>query len=128
MLKTLHTPQLYLFSVMKNFENKTQNTWKYPFFIKKHKNYLIIVIINLTSTIYLCYNILHITFILLKEKNMYTNPNGQFTTIIRYGPFSIYKISGLKNDISITISVKVHDLYTFIKCIFVTSTLTFINI
>ncbi len=29
---------------------------------------------------------------------MYTNPDGQFTAIIRRGLFSIYKISGLKND------------------------------
>ncbi len=59
---------------------------------------------------------------------MYTNPDGQFTPIIRYRPFSIYKISGLRNDISITISVNVHVLYTFTKCIFITSILTFINI
>ncbi len=59
---------------------------------------------------------------------MYTNPNGQFTAIIRYGLFSIHKISELKNDISITISVNVHVLYTFTKCIFITSILTFTNI
>ncbi len=59
---------------------------------------------------------------------MYTNPDGQFTTIIRYGLFSIYKISGLKNDTSITISVNVHVLDTFTKGIFVTSILTLSNI
>ena len=59
---------------------------------------------------------------------MYTNPDGQFTAIIQYILFSIYKISGLKDDISITISVNVHVLYTFTNCIFITSILTFINI
>ncbi len=59
---------------------------------------------------------------------MYTNPDRQFTAIIRYGLFSIHKISELKNDISITKSVNVHVLYTFTKCIFITSILTFINI
>ncbi len=59
---------------------------------------------------------------------MFTNPDGQFTAIIRYRPFSIYKILGPKNDISITISVNVHVLYTFTKCLFIRSILTFINI
>ncbi len=58
---------------------------------------------------------------------MYTNPDGQFTTITRYGLFSIYKISELKNHISITISVNVHVLYIFTKCFFITSILTIIN-
>ena len=53
---------------------------------------------------------------------MYTNPDGQFTAIIRYRPFSIYKILGLKNDISITKSVNVHVLDTFNKSIFITLT------
>ena len=59
---------------------------------------------------------------------MYTNPDRQFTPIIRYGLFSIYKISGLKNDILITISVNENVLHTFAKCIFIASILTFINI
>ena len=59
---------------------------------------------------------------------MDTNPDGQFTPIIRYGLFSIYKISELKNDISITISVNENVLDTFTKCIFITSILTFINV
>ncbi len=59
---------------------------------------------------------------------MYTNPDGQFTVIIQYGLFSIYKISGLKNDTSMTKSVNVPVLYTFTKGIFITSILTFINI
>ena len=58
---------------------------------------------------------------------MYTNPDGQFTVIIRYCLFSIYKISGLKNDISITISVNVHVLDTFTRGIFISSILTFTN-
>ncbi len=59
---------------------------------------------------------------------MHTNPDGQCTAIIRYRPFSINKIPGLKNDISITISVNENVLDTFTKCIFITSILTFINI
>ena len=59
---------------------------------------------------------------------MYTNPDGLFTAIIRYILFSTYKISELKNDISITISVNENVLHTFTKCIFITSILTFINI
>ena len=47
---------------------------------------------------------------------MYTNPDRQFTAIIRYGLFSITK------------SVNVHVLYTFTKGIFIMSILTFINI
>ncbi len=42
---------------------------------------------------------------------MYTNPDGQFTPIIRYILFSIYKISELRNDISITISVNENVLH-----------------
>ncbi len=59
---------------------------------------------------------------------MYTNPDGQFTPAIRYILFSICKISGLKNDISKTISVNENVLQTFTKGIFITSILTFINI
>ena len=51
-----------------NFSHKTQNTRKYPLFTKKHKNYQIIVIINLTPTIYLCYNIFHIIFVSKGQK------------------------------------------------------------
>ncbi len=60
---------------------------------------------------------------------MYTNLDGQFTPIIPYILFSLHKISRLKNDISITISVNVHvhDLYTLTKCIFILSILTIIN-
>ncbi len=59
---------------------------------------------------------------------MSTNLDRQFTPIIRYGLFSLYKISGLKNDISVTKSVNVHVLYTFTKDLFITSILTFTNI
>ncbi len=62
-----HT-KLYLLGVIKTFRIKRKIQGNILFFTKKHKNYLIIVIINLTSTIYLCYNTFYIIFIYLKVK------------------------------------------------------------